>query len=959
MRTLFSRCALLLAALALALPAGLLLATPAGATDNAAVDRFGACLAGQKAGDLLILFDESGSLTDSDPAAARVKAAQYLADTLARYADRTNAKLDVGIAGFSTEYTMRKDWSPLNGQTVDQVKAEIAPMAQHNTGLDTDYWQALDGARQALAGRTGGNPNRCQAIAWFTDGKIDFTQRPGGRDYAPGVDLDTAEGVAAMTAKATEEICRPGGMADQVRSSKIVMLAIGLGDDKTDVDFDVLSAIATGKGINGKACGKILDPVPGGFYPVSNIDDMLFAFDALNPDPKIEDTKGVCAQGEVCQEARHNFVLDRSVKSVSIVGSGGEPGIVPHLIAPSGQQVELPKSEGKSETTVDGMPVSYQWQSDSAQTITISSAGQPGWVGQWAIVYVDTTGEHPDALSRVIIHITTDIYPALVVDPKKSWRAGQLVKGVTFGLVDGQDKPIDPAGIAGSAALSVSVAADGAPPVIVLNAVPKDVIAKPVDIDLSGLRPGPAKVKMSLVITTAPALDPAGVQIAPGTQLTPQQVDKPIQLLPKLGLPVPGEQIDFGTVEGVKGATGTLSITGPGCVWIDGGATATVSAGPEDIGTLRLSSAADGPGNCLKVDDGQQGTLEVALNSERNGHGGLNGTVPLHIAPKDHPDEAETVDIAFTASMVNPLSTTNFILALLAALLLGPGIPVALLYLAKWYVGKIPGEPMLAERIGVTVDHGVLARDGEQFALAEDDLVSPVPGLAEGVRELTVLGVDLSVVTGRSPLGTAHVKVTAEGLVSAGSELPSTDDSGLAAVLPLAVHGKWLLLHNPAGPPDQAEILVMVPGTSDLAARQKLFEEIERKAPDMLAALRRRAEAANLVPVGAAAGEPASPFGGPPAPGPGFGGPDPFGGGGFGDPMPPPPMPPPPMPQRPMPPQRPGPPPGFNQPVPPPQVDHQADTMNAPIRRPGNQPPAPPPPAGRPNDPFDPFGGGS
>src|SRR4029453_17298585 len=40
--------------------------------------RFGACLASQKAGDLLLLFDESSSLQSTDPQAARVQAARYL-----------------------------------------------------------------------------------------------------------------------------------------------------------------------------------------------------------------------------------------------------------------------------------------------------------------------------------------------------------------------------------------------------------------------------------------------------------------------------------------------------------------------------------------------------------------------------------------------------------------------------------------------------------------------------------------------------------------------------------------------------------------------------------------------------------------------------------------------------------------------------------------------------------------
>src|SRR5712675_1109173 len=56
-------------------------APTAHAQPNTGVDRYGGCLAAQKTGDLLILFDESSSLQETDPKAARVQAAQYLVRT--------------------------------------------------------------------------------------------------------------------------------------------------------------------------------------------------------------------------------------------------------------------------------------------------------------------------------------------------------------------------------------------------------------------------------------------------------------------------------------------------------------------------------------------------------------------------------------------------------------------------------------------------------------------------------------------------------------------------------------------------------------------------------------------------------------------------------------------------------------------------------------------------------------
>ena len=824
--------------------------------------RFGACLASQKTGDLLLLFDESSSLQQTDPQAARVQAARYLLQTLGKYADRVGANLEVASAGFSDTYSPEHDWMKLTGSTVDQVSSELSSIAGKNTGIDTDYWLALDGARQELATR-GPGPNggqRCQAIAWFSDGKIDFTPRATSKPYADGVNLDSPTGIDDTTKRAVDSICRPGGLADQLRSSGIIMLGIGLGANKTPSDFDVMSAISTAHGLNGMPCGKITDPVPGDFYPVSNIDDMLFGFDALNPDPGTTQQGPVC-QLQVCPEARHNFVLDRSIKSVNILGSGGVAGVVPYLISPSGKTLELPKKDGRNTADIDGVPVTYEWQSESAQTISLQNTGGPQWAGQWAIVYVDTTGQHPDAVSKVSIHITTDIFPALTGADKVSWRSGQVLKGLTFGLVDGQGKPMQPTDLAGTATMSAALVPDGAAPIPLLQSIAKADIAKPVDADLTKVNPGHAVLRMSLVITTAPATDPSGAQIAPGTQLSPQDVDVPVQILPKLGLPTPGERIDFGTVQAAKGATASLNITGPGCAWMADTDVAKVLAAPDGIGTPRITSSANSAQSCVKVQAGQTAQLSVTLRTDHDGHGGLNGTVPVHVAALDNPSDAQVVEVPFVASLIKPLNTPNVVLAFIAALLLGPGIPLALLYASKWWVSKIPDTPMLAERIPVEVNNDVVLRDGEPFAMADTDLIQPVPGMAGGTRKLSVQGVTLTATMGRSPFGAGYVTVDADGLVSVGSELPATDSSGLRAVLPLAVHNKWVVLHDPHGPANVAEVLLLVSGRTDTAARERLYEDLARRLPELLNGLRLRAVQAGLAAANDEPGQGVSPFG--------------------------------------------------------------------------------------------------
>jgi hypothetical protein len=198
---------------------------------------------------------------------------------------------------------------------------------------------------------------------------------------------------------------------------------------------------------------------------------------------------------------------------------------------------------------------------------------------------------------------------------------------------------------------------------------------------------------------------------------------------------------------------------------------------------------------------------------------------------------------------------------LIAALLLGPGIPLALLYASKWWVSKIPDTPMVAERIPVEVSNDVVLRDGEPFAIADTDLIQPVPGLAGGARKLPVLGVTLTATMGRSPFGAGQVTADADGLVSVGSELPGTDSSGLRAVLPLAVHNKWVVLHDPRRPAEMAEVLLLAAGRTDTAAREHLYEEVARRLPELLNGLRLRAVQAGLASPHDEAGQHVSPFG--------------------------------------------------------------------------------------------------
>jgi hypothetical protein len=184
--------ALICASLATAFPANG--APAADQTAKTAVDDFGACLAGQQQGDLLLVIDESGSLAQSDPAAARVTAANYLVDRLSSFAGSEGVSVDIAVAGFAESFTPTLPWASVSSSSIGAIHAAVDGFAGKRAGNDTDYWTALDGARTYLAERGSGPEGvpRCQAMAWFTDGQLDFTARDGlEKPFAPGLVMNT------------------------------------------------------------------------------------------------------------------------------------------------------------------------------------------------------------------------------------------------------------------------------------------------------------------------------------------------------------------------------------------------------------------------------------------------------------------------------------------------------------------------------------------------------------------------------------------------------------------------------------------------------------------------------------------------------------------------------------------------------------------------------------------------
>lgn len=864
-------------------------ASPAQAAETAA-DKYVACLNGSKRGDLLILIDTSASLQSSDAEAARIQAGEYLLRRLAKSADDGKLTLNVSLAGFANRYEPGTQWTQLDPGSVNGVLGDIREYQNRDTGQGTDYWLGLDGARRALNERKQAAPDSCQGIVFFSDGALDIDRAPDedsnpiDRPYAPDNELRTPADRESAKAAASESLCRPGGLADQVRAVPITLFGVGLAAGGSQAgDFDLMRRIVEG------GCGA--QPGNGQFAVAQDIDSLLQAFDRITgPGTTQEGRYCQGAQAQLCEEGAHSFVLDASINSVSVLGSGeiDDPRIV--LVGPRDQQLELRQSPlgDQQQAEIDGVGVVWTWMSQKTFSATLDSAGRNDvWTGRWRLIFFDPKGTNPQARSRTSIHISGNVFPAWPDAQTAQVRAGEATQ-VTFGLENAGKQPIDPRQLLGQVSMDATlIDADGREHPIA-KGLDRDRITTPQRLDLSGLQPGPASIRLSLNVTTAGWQDPRTGQTVPGTELRPQLADIPFTVLAPVGFGRVDQSVNFGQVEGPVDLSAALPAHGPGCVWLDTSTPPEIRTGPAEITAVSITSTATTPDTCLRVEDGASQDLPLTLTSQQTGAGGLTGSFVVKMASLEAPDRVQDFTVDYSAEVQRPLNTANFVLTLIAALVLGPGIPLALLYLTKWATAKIPARPLLTQLVPVRVDGSQLVRDGAPLALRDGDLRTMAQIPSGGARSVDLGGVRLQTKAGKSPFGSGQVLVEAGQQVGASSAHPEPAGNDHQTRLPLAVHNNWVLLHDPNGPADAATAVLLVAGDATPQQRQALVDDLNRRGPQVFSGLR-GLNAAATPPSGPTAGgspfaggqqagAPANPFGAPGAP-PTSAPTGPFGGG--------------------------------------------------------------------------------
>lgn len=793
---------------------------------------FGACLSGHGQGSLAILIDQSGSMRQTDPDQGRVEAASYLIDRLAAFTDRTGITLDVRVAGFAADYHAAGDWTGLTGSTKDGIASSVRTVGDDLKDYDTDYWNALNGARQDLADH---DSSGCRAVAWLSDGEFDLDVRDsdsatrdfgGSKSYATSADLSKESGVQQAEQAGRSDLCRSTGLADQVRSAGITLIGIGLsGSGGAQPDFTLMRRVSEGGGTNAAEagvdqCGDVSSPA-GAFYPVSDLDSLLMAFDSIStPGDTVQSRSVSICQDAACNEGQYSFVLDGTLDAVHVMASSDVSGLDAYLYPPGAANPLVIKGDQSGAQGSAG--VSAQWLTSRTFQADLDASKVSTWDGQWRLAFVDPSSASQNQQIHVNVHLSSPLTLSWTDLDKTELRQGERVESATLSLLDhAGGRAVEASRVKGAVTMSV-VLKDSAGNEHELW-TGKDVAAlkNPVTIELpQDVAIGSGTLTTSVTVTTASTTLADG-STAEGTVLAPTEATQDVDVLAPVDFPSVGGEAAFPALEKELSTTADLPVTGPGCVWLSSGEP-SLTGSPADAGAVTVSSSASSADTCVEVADGDTATLPVTLSAQGHANGALSGTLEVTLAPADAPDRAQTVQVPFNAEMRRPLNVTTawttFVLVLLAGIL----IPLALLYLLKLVTGRIPrGTVETATRV-VEVPRG---SGTVTIPLPPSNEITQV-SLPERSRHLTVGPYEFKVRIGLSPTSMPVVELVSPDAPSVSGAAPGSRRN--RAVLPLGVRGNWVAVLDRPDSPRSVTVVALAAASAGNQALQKVLDDAGR-----------------------------------------------------------------------------------------------------------------------------------
>lgn len=380
-------------------------------TASAATDTysFSACVQQKESAHVVLMMDESGSMfeggTDgngSDPKNLRIAGAEILLDRLQSVADTYKSTINVQLSGFGDNYVIRSeaDWIALNPGSDAGAKQLIqssriwADKEALGNSRETDLVSALSGVTNSFAKVP---QDSCKLFVFFKDGEDfhSFNSKDGKFSEVPGYekinDLLKSNKIDAANKAAVRELCRDGGLGDQLRQDpNIYSIGLGVRGEESTLQegFARFKSLIAGDKSDTCGTGGALPP-HGKYLTIEDVSDLPAQFfNILDPSCGEE-----CERGPV-----GSFTLDmkRALTSFTIlsggVGAGYKISLPEKCSAKAPIEFKVGQNSGETQSAGDGVSYKAKWVGDPKQPQTLSIVfkhedlnDDSCWVGQWSI----------------------------------------------------------------------------------------------------------------------------------------------------------------------------------------------------------------------------------------------------------------------------------------------------------------------------------------------------------------------------------------------------------------------------------------------------------------------------------------------------------------------------------------------------------------------------------------------
>ncbi len=810
-----------------------------------AIGDLAGCIQGSKRLAVVFLIDQSGSLGKSDPDNRRVDAARAALDSLFSLTEgpqAERARVDVTVAAFSNDYYPIRPWTTVNDRSRDRLNRTLEGFRKRNQGTDTDFVNALTGARAALADRSAqltadGSAEPCKAIVLFTDGQYDIGVRDASnrdrlgltKPYAPGVTLDDEEGARAAEAAGRAALCDEGGLADGVRDDDITLLSVALTGTATAKDQDLLAAVSTGSS-GSVTCGRPTDTPPGAYVSAADVDVLVARFDEVAT--RVAGGTVVPQEGQLvlcgadpCAEGTRLIKVDESVRRFRVFALASSPGMTVELTSPSGNLlVEGPGSfpVGSAQASANAIAGrGYSIDVDRPEDVN-------GWSGDWTVVVHGTASSvgKPVTFAHYLftdvgIDFTGGKAPVIVRGEGVQISASPVIpKALGARLRSAKvvlrlDDPLN------STSTTIDLAGPANGPYVAELTAPLDYRSSSyrATLALDGTTESGAVVSARSVPRLLTVQRPAGsIQLAPASLLLP-------------------------TLTGTGVTSADLILLGgekDGCVWF--GPSRTITA-PDDAGELEVTyggEAAVDEGSCISVAADATVIVPVEVSPSSRATGAVRGVVEVH--EKTDGTKATVTDVPFRLDMAAGVNEARRMLLAVLLLLGGLLLPVILLIVINALTARFQDlDAVRGAVIPVRVDGDRMWRtDGGRMAtllLAPSDFKS-LAGTGDP-RRFTFGGIVFRARPSRNPFGASMAMAAPEG----GAE-KLKGGAGSRVELDLGLVGSWVYLLDPdrtrqAGRAGGAEgtIIAFVSEGDPAAHINKITEDLYARLPKTAAGL--------------------------------------------------------------------------------------------------------------------------